>query len=102
MSDQTSAVGRWKFETGRLFPTNDPASVPFLRLLAATNDVMLLKRLTSIAREQVDSANDFQRELLNGELGYFVRMLCGHLYEAGIAFRAFETHIREQIDRLVA
>ena len=101
MSDRQTSVGRWRFDTGQLLPTNDSASIPLLRLLAATNDVMLLQKLVVIARDRADAANDFQKDILSGELGYFIRMLCGHLYEAGIAYRAIETHLRDQIDQLV-
>ncbi len=28
--------------------------------------------------------------MIDGEIGYLQRMLCGHLYEAGIAFRELD------------
>ena len=93
---------RMRFEAEKLMPRSEQMSVPLLRLLAATNDVILLQKLVIISRARSERANEYEKDVLNGELGYFVQMLCGHLYEAGIAFRALDAAYGDQIDKLMA
>lgn len=100
--DYEARVARLQFETERLLPKADPMSIPLLRLLAATNDVILLQKLVIIARARSDAAGEFEKDVLNGELGYFIRTLCGHLYEAGNAFRGLDVACKGQIDKLMA
>lgn len=75
------------FRLHEAFPRNDPLSVPLLRLMAATNDARFLVRLITIVHDRVEQANDAERLLRAVEFGYLVRMLCGHLHEAGKAIR---------------
>lgn len=95
-------VLRLEFETEKLLPVADAMSVSLARLMAATNDVILLQKLVIISRHRADAANEFERSFLNGELGYFVRMLCGHLFEGGIVFRAWDEACRDRINKIIA
>jgi len=89
------------FIPSEAFPASDPTSLPLLRLMAATNDALLIQKRTIIARAQAAALHGLDRKVLNGELGYYVRMLYGHLYEAGIAFRQLHDTLGAQIDELL-
>ncbi len=100
--EHETRVARLQFETERLLPKADSMSIPLLRLLAATNDVILLQKLVILARARSEAAGEFEKDVLNGELGYFIRTLCGHLYEVGNAFRGLEAACKDRIDKLMA
>jgi len=89
------------FTTGTVFPSTDGFAVALSRLLAATNDVILLQKLTIISRAQAGAATGPDKRILNNETGYFVRMLFGHLYEAGISFRGLDENHQARIDAIV-
>jgi hypothetical protein len=89
------------FNPAEAFPAGDPMSLPLLRLMAATNDALLNQKRTIVAREQAGDLTDLDRSVLNGELGYYVRMLYGHLFEAGIAFRQLDDALGSQIDEIL-
>jgi hypothetical protein len=72
------------------------------RLLAATNDVIYQQKLTIIARARADAAAGPDKMIINNETGYCVRMLFGHLYEAGLAFRGLDDAYRDRIDSIIA
>ena len=78
------------FQLGPALPSGDKFAVALCRLMTATNDVILLQKLTIIARAQADALAGPDKMIVNNETGYFVRMLFGHLYEAGIAFRELD------------
>ena len=69
--------------------------------MAATNDVILLQKLTIISRAQVGAATGPRKHILNNETGYFVRMLLGHLYEAGISLRRLDENHQARVDAIV-
>lgn len=89
------------FRLREVLPPDHPISVPLLRLMAATNDV---RQLMTLLLKQEDKGIGLSPAQLiqNGEVGYLVRMLCGHLYEAGIAFRDLDAKCGCEIDRLLA
>lgn len=90
MTDESDRVpaARLRFNPQEAFPPEDPMSLPLLRLMAATNDALLHQKHAIINRERAETAGDLDKAILNGDLGYHVRMLCGHLFEAGRAFRS--------------
>lgn len=100
-AEDETQVARLQFDTVLLLPKADLISVPLLRLLAATNDVILMQKHVIIAHSRSETAEELQKDVLNGELGYFIRTLCGHLYEAGTAFRALENVCKDQINRIM-
>lgn len=90
-SDAQSQAYRLHFRLAEVFPPNNPLSVPLLRLMMAANDVRHIQKLLLSTGEQIEHVNDFDKAVLNGEMLHFHRLLCGHLYEAGNAFRAIDT-----------
>jgi uncharacterized protein YdhG (YjbR/CyaY superfamily) len=74
-----------------VFPVDQPLSVPLLRLMMASNDVRHVQKLILAKDERKGQDNDFENVVLNGEILHLERLLCGHLYEAGNAFRAIDT-----------
>ena len=85
----------------KLFPPDDPVSIPLLRLMAAANDARHVQKLMIAAMDDVPS-NRGESLIQNGERGYLYRMLCGHLYEAGIAFRDLDTKGAARLDQWLA
>jgi hypothetical protein len=85
-----SSAHKFYFHLAKAFPPDDPLSVPLLRLMMAANDVRHIQKLLLLADARTDHASTFDREILNGELLHLHRLLCGHLYEAGSAFRAID------------
>ncbi|HNP29099.1 MAG TPA: hypothetical protein PKK23_08650 [Nitrospirales bacterium] len=81
---------RIEFHLSMVFPPNEDYSVPLLRLMLATDDSRHLRKLLLNADEHFDKGNDLECSILNGELLHLFRLLCGHLYEAGVAFRSLE------------
>jgi hypothetical protein len=55
--------------------------------MMASNDVRHIQKLMLAKDERPADRNDFEAMVLNGENMHFHRLLCGHLYEAGSAFR---------------
>lgn len=101
MTDRAETVV-CRFRPREAFPPDDPLSVAILRLMAAVNDVRSIQKSTLIAMESLSGPNDIEQLLLEGELGYFTRMLFGHLHEAGIAFRDLDDGHRAEVDALIA
>ncbi len=91
------------FRLREVFRVNDPLSVPLLRLMAATNDARHMVRLLTILHDGIDDLNETEQLLKAAEFGYLVRMLCGHLHEAGKAIRHIWTHqeARRRTQRLL-
>jgi hypothetical protein len=71
--------------------------------MMSVNDVRhiqkLLLSLIDLAEE--GKGNELERASLNGEMFHLQRLLCGHLYEAGTAFRAIDTSHPEIADTAV-
>ena len=96
------AATTFTFRLHGLFPPDDLFSLPMLRLMAAVNDVRHLRKLIGGAFDGHDHAiGTSERLVIDGEIGYLQRMLCGHLYEAGIVFRSLEETARGRIDELL-
>ena len=64
-------------------------TTPLLRLMLATDDVRLSRRLflETSERHRATVPNSLQQRLLTGEQRYGLRMLCLHLHEAIDAVR---------------
>jgi hypothetical protein len=58
--------------------------------MMAANDLRHVHKLLLSADDRMEHASTFDREVLNGEILHLDRLLCGHLYEAGNAFRAVD------------
>jgi hypothetical protein len=97
-----SKARRIKFQIDKIFPLDEPQSVPLLRLMMASNDVRHLQKLLLSANERAKTASDIERSILNGEISHLLKLLCGHLYEAGNAFRNFEGKCAGLLDAATA
>lgn len=95
-----------RLKTTAALPPSDPLSVPLLRLMAATNDVRQLQKLVLVTRDPNDPASPKPPQaayfVQSGELLYFIRLLFGHLYEAGIIFRGIDQDHAATVTKLVA
>ena len=80
---------RIEFQISRIFPTDGECSAPLLRIMLETDDSRHLQKLLINAPEHFDRSNNLDSSILNGERSHLFRLLCGHLYEAGGAFRSF-------------
>lgn len=96
---EQSPARRITFQLSDVFPTEQPLSIPLLRLMMAVNDVRHIQKLLLLRTELDQDASEFERISLNGELLHLKRLLCGHLYEAGNAFRAIDGPHPELADR---
>jgi hypothetical protein len=86
-----------------VLPIDDPLTVPLLRLMIATDDVMHLQKLLllSSAWHPEEASTDSDRLIHNGETGHLFRLLCGHLFEAAAPFRAVDHAARGRLDEAV-
>jgi len=86
--EQRHPIVQLRFQISDLLPLGDPISVPLLRLMAASNDVRhAMKQIIRAQRGGRAPRNRAERAIRDGEQLYLVRMLCGHLEEARLAFR---------------
>src|SRR5438132_6210383 len=102
MNDQSGVkvqASRITFDLRQVFPSEDPISIPLLRLMAATDDARHIQKLALIALDDAKSTSELEGPILNGELLHLFRLLCGHLYEAGMAFRVLEDAAPELLDK---
>jgi hypothetical protein len=88
------------FKLREVFPISNPASVPLLRLMAATNDVRHLQKLV-LSYSAENPANEVESLVREGENVYLIRMFFGHLYEAGNALRHLDGQCKKQVDELI-
>jgi len=106
MSDNSSFLAKAKcreFKPDTIFPPTDRFSVQLFRLMVATDDARHLQKLILIGLEDEKSASDdAERAIFNGEFLHFIRLICGHLYEAGHAFHDLETKFPGRLDSMVA
>jgi hypothetical protein len=70
--------------------------------MMATDDVRHLQKLLLSANARVKEANEIEKSILNGEIFHLFRLLSGHLYEAGQAFRSLEQRCSGLFDTAVA
>ena len=87
-------VGR--FDPARVFPPDDPLSLPLLRLMLATDDVRHASMLFVMADHQVRQTIGVQQALHAGQMWYLFRLLCSHLYEGGNALRTLLRGVPER------
>jgi hypothetical protein len=78
------------FRLSEVLPPDRTLSVPLLRLMMSVNDVRHIQKLLLPLIDRTEEGNEFERIALNGEILHLQRLLCGHLYEAGTAFRAID------------
>lgn len=89
------------FRLREVLPPGNPMSASLIRLMAATNDVRQL--MTLLLGEEDKGIGLAPEQLIqNGEIGYLLRILCAHLFEAGTAFRNLESKCQHEIDGLLA
>lgn len=101
MTERAETV-RLTFRIRQAFPADSPLSIPLLRLMAAVNDVRYIQKSVLIAQQRVKTASPTVEGLiLEGELGYLLRMLLGHLHEAGIASRDVNERYGTGVDALI-
>lgn len=98
----TVKARRIRFHIDKILPVDDPQSVSLLRLMAANDDVRHLQKLLLSANARVKEANEIERSILNGEILHLFKLLSGHLYEAGNAFRNLEQMRSGLIDSATA
>jgi len=89
------------FDLRQVFPSDNSLSIPLLRLMAATNDARYVLKNTLTLMHLHESANELEASINNGELLYLFRLLCGHLYEAGIAFRSLDLDHSDLLNAVV-
>ena len=92
---------RFRFDLAKVLPPDNPRSVPLLRLLSATDDARHLQKLLLVSDMTSHDAKEFEVPILNGELIHLFRILAGHLYEAGAAFRQLERDCRSFLDEVL-
>src|SRR5437773_504757 len=80
-----AAVVIGKFDPARVFPPDDPLTVPLFRLMLATDDVRHASVLFVMADQQVTETTGVQQALHGGQMWYLFRLLCSHLKEGGNA-----------------
>jgi hypothetical protein len=90
------------FKPKSLFPPDDSTSVSLLTLMAATNEVRHLQRLLIEALEAQAGTSEPEQIMRRGETNYLFRMLCGHLYEAGLVFQRLSKLPAADLDRWLA
>lgn len=78
------------FPLETLFSEDDKFSVSLLRLMLAADDANHITRLLLVALDDRGIETEFDKLITNGETLHLFRLLCGHLYEAGIAFDSIE------------
>ncbi len=99
---RTARAMRLIIDPSKLFPLDDPLSVPLLRLMIAADDARHLQKLILRAPADVDADNKSEKAILEGELGHLSRILCGHLFEAGKVFRNRTFYCSALLDAAVA
>jgi len=103
MNAQRARVIRSYFKLREAFPPNDPLSVPLLRLMAAVNDVRYVQKAVLIGIVRFDElVSDAERAVHEGENVYLLRLLAGHLHEAGIAFRALDDQHASAVNAVIS
>src|SRR5262249_31547943 len=101
MSFMTTEASIVKFKREQLFPISDDLSIPLLRLMAATNDVRHLQKLVLTLFDKEEPTTQTEAAIREGELGYLLRMFCGHLSEAGNVFRCLDSTCKKQVDAVL-
>ena len=98
--DQVPAF-RVEFNLCEMFPSDDPLSVPLLRLLAAVNDGRYLQGQLIALNEDLERGTELDTRIRQGQFFYVIRMLGAHLYESGKAFREMHATCRRRVESLL-
>ena len=85
-----------KFDPARVFPPDDPLTLPLLRLMLATDDVRHASMLFVMADRQVKDTTGVQQTLHGGQMWYTFRLLCLHLRESGNALTTLTNSVAER------
>jgi transcriptional regulator with XRE-family HTH domain len=101
VSAEAAAI-RFEMKPTEVFDESDPLTIPLLRLMAATNDVLQLQKLLLGREDRLKARNRSELLINEGEILYLTRMLWGHLYEAGLAFRGLDQADRSGVTELVS
>ena len=84
------------FRLQDVFPPTDPTSIPLLRLAAVANDALFLRRLILQVQQWRKEGAPIEEVVMDGEIAYLFRTLCGHLYEAGRIFQGLAGSTTDQ------
>jgi hypothetical protein len=95
-SPERASVVVSKFDPARVFPPDDPLTVPLLRLMLATDDVRHASVLFVMADHQVKGTTGVQQVLHGGQMWYLFRLLCSHLREGGNALTTLTNSVAER------
>lgn len=90
-----------EFDPEVVFPPDDKFTIPLFRLMLATDDARHLQKLILMSIENNENATADESSIINGELVHLFRMICSHLYEAGIAFRNLEEKNPGHLDKIL-
>src|SRR5436189_3509041 len=85
-----------KFDPARVFPPNDPLTLPLFRLMLATDDVRHASMLFVMADHQVRETTGVQQSLHGGQMWYLFRLLCSHLKEGGNALNTLVSSVADR------
>jgi hypothetical protein len=89
---------RVTFKLDKDFPPGHPLSVSLLRLMLASDDARHIQMLLLMLEGIENHSTPFDRSITNGTTLHLFRLLCGHLCEAGIAFRNLENTHQHLVD----
>ena len=81
-TSERAAVVVGTFDPARVFPPEDPLTLPLLRLMLATDDARYVGTLLVMTDYQVSHATNIQGALSGGQFWYLFRHLCSHIKEA--------------------
>lgn len=76
------------FKLSEVLPPANPVSVSVVRLLMAVNDARHIHKLLLSANWVKAKPGSAENSVRSGEILHLFRLLCAHLYEAGVAFRS--------------
>jgi transcriptional regulator with XRE-family HTH domain len=79
-----------RFDPARVFPLDDPLTMPLLRLMLATDDVRAASLLFVESSQRLRVATGLEHRRATGQYWYALRLLCSHLHEGGDALRRLD------------
>lgn len=85
-----------KFDPARVFPPDDPLTLPLLRLMLATDDVRTASVLFVTNDYEMKQPAGIQQTLHGGQLWYFFRLLCSNLKERANALTTLTSSVAER------
>lgn len=75
----------FEVDVGRIFPPDNPRTIPLLQFMAVVNDT-ITAQLCFLGVDE-GTGTEADRLVAAASRNYFFRLACGHLYEGLIAFR---------------